>query len=54
MAIVNHSFKTKSEAEAFKQGIEYVNDSAVKVIDIRRDKDAGERPWIAVCEDEDM
>lgn len=33
---VGKVFKTKAEAEAFVEGVEYVNDSAIEVLGIRR------------------
>lgn len=55
MAKVNFNFATDSEAEAFKQGVECVNDSAFTVLDIQYDQDDKTgKSWVVVCEDEDL
>lgn len=51
MGIVNHEFKTEPEAKAFKQGVEYVNDSCVEVIEIKHVVSEEENPWVVVCND---
>lgn len=45
---VRHRFRTTTEANAFVEGVEWVNDGAVEVIDIEVGDFA-----VVVCEDED-
>ena len=46
--IVRHRFRDTTEANAFVAGVEWVNDSAIQVIDI----EVGDYA-IVVCEDDD-
>jgi hypothetical protein len=47
----SEEFKTRAEARAFAQGVEFANDSALSVTSIyRRKKD---KKWIVAMEDED-
>lgn len=45
------SYPTELEAKAFKDGVEFVNDSAINVLGIESRKDQG---WIVVIDDEDF
>ena len=54
MGIVNHEFKTEAEAKAFKQGVEYVNDSCVEVVEIKHVDSEGDYPWVVACNDQDL
>lgn len=46
-------FQTESEAEAFLSGIEYVNDSAIKIVGVRHEEHPSGNNWRAVFIDED-
>ncbi len=49
-----HYFKTRAEADAFADGVKYVNDSAIEVVSItRRTGRTGGRPWTVTLRDED-
>jgi hypothetical protein len=42
-------FRTECEADAFVDGVEYVNDSAVAVVNLAKDG-TEEKPWRVVIE----
>jgi len=42
-------FGTKKEAEAFKQGVEYANDSALAVLGVKKTKNG----WAVILQDKD-
>lgn len=46
---VRREFNSRAEAEAFREGVEYVNDSAVEVLVVRRKG----RIWQVIMEDTD-
>lgn len=52
MALVRHLFTTEAEAEAFRVGVEYVNDDAIEVVDIARTVVPPDA-WAAVIDDSD-
>ena len=49
MSKSSFTFRTEAEAEAFRQGIEYVNDSSLQVIEIVEDRHG----WHVSIRDED-
>jgi hypothetical protein len=46
---IEKRFPTRAEALAFVEGVEWVNDSAVKVLSVNQD---GEE-WVVLLEDQD-
>ena len=49
MAEIRRAFGTKAEAEAFLDGVEYVNDSSIERLRVERDGDE----YVAVVWDDD-
>lgn len=47
------SFQTEPEAVAFVDGVEYVNDSAIEVIEITKTNTDKKYPWLVTVEDYD-
>ena len=50
MAIIKHKFETEAAAYAFSDGIEYVNDSSITVLDVSLIPGEG---WVVKFKDED-
>jgi len=53
MALTQHKFETEKETDAFKKGVDYVNDSSCYVVEIKQDDSVIDYPWIVICEDSD-
>jgi len=47
-------FKTQEEAQAFLDGVNYVNDSSIETIGVNRSPHPDGRNYIAVFEDRDI
>lgn len=47
------AFATEAQARAFVEGVEFVNDSALEVIDVEH-RPQNATPWVVVMEDEDF
>lgn len=46
-------FATEMQAIAFREGVEYVNDSAVQVLSIKRKRSKWTEQWFVTVQDKD-
>ena len=55
MARIEHYFATEAECQAFREGLEYVNDSSIRNIQVRQVYTSNvAKPWRVEFEDADV